>query len=371
MRREFPNPLEAEAVIPRLAQILSLTLLLCSLQAHGAALFRKEVCNRLVAQWSSDRADAWLKAERFPRLSHPQQRVLAERLSKAQLIRRQIVDIDNDAEAVDSVRMQYDQQLTDELKQIPQSLMDYIRLDFAKGVADRWLAGAISQMRQLTEPTRLLAYFPTGVDITRPRLELLSEIFAVETHMLWYLHDFYKALGISQARDQIDGIRRSPRWYILSAARFAAGMRSDSFDENLPWVGQPVETSGDESIFTSSLPELDSWSESGGALSDIHFGPLYLSPKDAAKEMALLQKVRGSWVPVPVNHFLDQYVEALNLYQLRPIQALGAMNHELQEWANPSHSVIWSLNRGWLAAEQASSQTKKDKDEDQDFVHPE
>jgi hypothetical protein len=360
---------EAEAVIPRLAQILILTLLLCSMRAQAAALFRPEECGRLVAHWSADKADRWLKAERFPRLSHEQQKVLAERLSKARLIRRQIIDIDNDAEAVDSIRRKYDAVLTAELRKIPKLITDRIRLDFAIRAADRDLADIVSQMRQLSEPTRLLAYFPAGVPITRPRLELLLETFAVETHMLWYLHDFYKALGIIEARDQMDGVRRSSRWRILAAARYAAGLPNDSFDENLPWVGRSRETRGHgPSSFASSLPELEVWNEQS---EEIHFGPLYLQPSDAVKELAAVQEARGSWVPVPVNQFLDEYLEAVNVYQLRPIQALGAMAHELQEWASPSDDVVTRLRRGWLADELPSSQAAKDKDEDEDYVHPE
>ncbi len=366
---QISEPLEAEAVIPRLAQILILTLLMCSLQAHAAALFRKEECNRLVARWSADKADRWLKAERFPRLSHGQQKLLAERLSKARLMRRQVTDIDNDAEAVDSIRLRYDKLLTDELRQIPEVLMEHIRLDFANGVAERDLANTVRQMRQLPEPTRLLAYFPTGVNITRPRLELLMEIFAVETHMLWYLHDFYKALGIIEARDQMDGIRRSSRWYILSAARFAGGLPNDSFDENLPWVGWSLETHGHgSSSFASSLPELDGW---GQPSDDFHFGPLYSSPSEAVKELAALQRARGPWVPVPVNDFLDEYLEAVNLYQLRPIQALGAMAHELEEWANPSRDTVRRLHKRWLTVDKPSSEPKRDKDEDEDYALPE
>lgn len=345
---------------------------------QAAAFFRKEVCSRLVAHWSSARADRWLKAERFPRLSHPQQKLLAERLSKAQLIRLQITDIDNDAEAVGSVRMQYDEQLLDELKQFPRSFMDYIRLDFAKGVANRWLAGTVRQMRELSEPTRLLEYFPAGVEITRWRFELLLEIFAVETHMLWYLHDFYKALGLIEARDQASGIHRSPRWYVLAAARFAAGLPNDSFDENLPWIGSPLETHIEgASTLASTIPELERWTEREGDTSEVHSGPLYCTPSGAAKDIADLKKWRDDRVPLPVHNFLDEYLEAVNLYQLRPIQALGAMAHELQEWANLSYTLNYQLDRRWLAAEQASLQSNRDKDgnkddedKDKDYARP-
>gem|GEM_PF-4331909 len=375
---QFSTIAEVEAVIPRVAQILMLAIglwlggALCPRPSYGALLFKPEVCSRLVAKWRDSMADSWLKKERFPRLSHGQQKVLAERLAKARTIRRQIIDLDNDAEAFASMRREFDQAVQEELDTVPEVLADYIRLDFGRGAGERALAKRIQQMRQLPLATRLLNYFPTGVDITRARLEILQDTAAIETHMLWYMHDFYKALGIIQARDQMDGIRRnSERWVVLAAARFAAGLPNDAFDETLPWTGRArlEDMLGGPSTYSESVPELGGWNSTQDG--SIFLGPRYMSPADARKIARVLPTIRGHWVPEPVTNFLNSYLAMVDEFQLRPIEALGAMEYELSDWANPSRETLQRLDREWLAPKGATRLRDKDKDEDGDLAVPE